>query len=150
MHPVVCKKHHVFFVLVLTPTNWVEISNKHFVPRCFIKINGKFENPTILFDTGVISENFMDKSYALQHNIYFVSLINFHFAGFRCIGCNPQFTRLFITDIPQFFIMINFFWMKTKFTTSAKPFHGAPGAGTGPPVFRVPGRMLRLKWLALV
>ena len=32
-------------------------------------------------------------------------------------GYNPQFTRLFMTNIPQFFIMINFPWMKNKFTT---------------------------------
>ena len=78
----------------------------------------------------------MDKSYALQHNIFFISLIkaiflqgfdgnptgsgpvtHFVYVPFAPFSCIPQFTRLFITDIPQFFIMINFPWMKSKFTT---------------------------------
>ena len=53
----------------------MEISNKHLVSRYTIKINGRFENLTILFDTGVIGEIFMDESYAQQHNILFISLI---------------------------------------------------------------------------
>ena len=63
------------FALILTPASSVEISNKHFVSRCIIKINGKSENLTTLFDTGVTGEIFMDRSYALQHNILFISLI---------------------------------------------------------------------------
>ena len=78
----------------------------------------------------------MDKSYAFQHNIFFISLIkaiflqgfdgnptgsrpvtHFVYIPFALFNCTPQFTRLFITDIPQFFIMINFPWMKNKFTT---------------------------------
>ena len=56
------------FVLNLTPAKSVEIS---IVSRYIIKINGKFENFTILFDIGVIGEIFINKSYTLQHNIFF-------------------------------------------------------------------------------
>ena len=43
LHPVVCKNHpFCFFVLVLAPTNSVEISNKYLFSRCIININGKF------------------------------------------------------------------------------------------------------------
>ena len=78
----------------------------------------------------------MDKSYALQHNIFLISLIkaiplqgfdgnptgsgpvtHFVYIPFAPFGCAPQLTRLFIAEIPQFFIMINFPWMKSKFTT---------------------------------
>ena len=78
----------------------------------------------------------MDKSYAVQHNIPFISLIkaillqsfdenpigsgpvtHFVYIPFAPFSCIPQFTRLFITDISQFFIMINLFWMKNKFIT---------------------------------
>ena len=78
----------------------------------------------------------MDESYALQHNIPLISLIktiplqsfdgnptgsgpvtHFVYIPFVPFGCVPQLTRLFITDIPQFLIMINFPWMKSKFTT---------------------------------
>ena len=42
------------FVLNLIQTNLVEISiNKHFVSRCTIKLNELFDDPIILFDTGV-------------------------------------------------------------------------------------------------
>ena len=78
----------------------------------------------------------MDKSYALQHSNFFISLIkaillqgfdgkftgsgpvtHFVYILFVFPGCIPQFTRLFITDIPQFFIVINLLWMRNKFTT---------------------------------
>ena len=49
------------FVLIWTPANSVEISNKNLGSRCIIKIEGKSENRTILLDTGVIGENSMDK-----------------------------------------------------------------------------------------
>ena len=114
----------------------MEISNKHLVSRCIIKINGKSENFSTLFDTGVIGETFMDKSYALQLNILLISLIkaiflqgfdgnptgsgpvtHFVYIPFAPPGCAPQLTRLFITDIPQFLIVISLPWMKSKFTT---------------------------------
>ena len=114
----------------------MEVSNKHLVSRCIIKINGNSENPPTLFDTGATGEIFMDKSYAFQHNIFFISLIkaiplqgfdgnptgsglvtHFVYIPFAPLSCTPQLTRLFITDIPQFLIMINLPWMKSKFTT---------------------------------
>ena len=114
----------------------MEVSNKHLVSRCIIKINKKSENFSTLFDTGATGETFMDKSYALQHNIFLISLIkaiplqgfdgnptgsgpvtHFVYIPFAPFGCAPQLTRLFITDIPQFFIMINFPWIRSKFTT---------------------------------
>ena len=60
-----------FFISVstLTPTNSMEISNKHLVSRCTVKFNELFDNPVILFDTGVIGEIFMDKKYAQQQGI---------------------------------------------------------------------------------
>ena len=110
-----------FSALTLTPANSVEVSNKHLVSRCTIKINGKSENLSTLFDTGVTGETFMDKSYALQHNIPLISLIkaiplqgidgnptgsgpitHFVYVPFVPPGCAPQLTRLFITDIPNF------------------------------------------------
>ena len=127
-----------FFIsaLTLTPASSVKVSNKHLVSRCIIKINGKSENPTTLLDTGVTGEAFMDRSYALQHRIPFISLIkaillrgfdgnltgsgpvtHFVYIPFALPGCIPQLTRLFITDIPQFFIVIGFLWMRSKFTT---------------------------------
>ena len=42
---------------------------------------------------------------------------HFLYVFFAPPGCIPQFTRLFITDIPQFFIVISLPWMKSKFTT---------------------------------
>ena len=114
----------------------MEVSDKHLISRCINKINGKFENFSTLFDTGVIGEIFIDKSYALQHNIFLISLIkaiplqgfdgnptgsgpvtHSVYIPFVPPGYAPQLTRLFITDIPQFFIMINLPWMKNKFTT---------------------------------
>ena len=114
----------------------MEVSDKHLISRCIIKINGKSENPLTLFDTGATGEVFKDKSYALQHNIPFISLIktillqgfdgnptgsgpvtHFVYIPFAPLSYTPQFTRLFITDIPQFFIMISLPWMRSKFTT---------------------------------
>ena len=34
-------------------------NNKHFLSRCTIKFNELFDDPIILFDTGVINEIFM-------------------------------------------------------------------------------------------
>ena len=42
---------------------------------------------------------------------------HFVYIPFALLSCTPQLTRLFITDIPQFFIMISLLWMRSKFTT---------------------------------
>ena len=56
----------------------MEISNnKQFVSGCTIKFNEIFDDPIILFDTGVIGEIFMDKKYAQQQKIPFIFLIRF-------------------------------------------------------------------------
>ena len=77
----------------------MEILNKYFVSRCIIVINRKFENFTILFDTGVIGEIFINKSYAQPHNIYFISLIKIFFLqnfGKKFTGSKP--VTHFVTD----------------------------------------------------
>ena len=81
------------FVLILKLTISVEISNnKHFVSRCTIKFNELFDDPIILFDTGVIGEIFMDKKYAQQQGIFSIFLIRFiplqNFDG-NIIGSGP-------------------------------------------------------------
>ena len=127
-----------FFISVLTlaPANSVEISNKHLFSRCTVEINELFDYPITLFDTGVTGEIFMDKKYAQQQGIPSIFLIrpiplqgfdgNFtgsgpvtHFAYLLFVPPNhkPQFTRFFLTDIPQFPIIISLPWMKSKFTT---------------------------------
>ena len=114
----------------------MEVSdNKHFVSRCTVKFNELFDDLITLFDTGVTGEAFMDKKYAQQRGISLILLIrpiplqNFdgnvtgsgpvtHFAYvfFAPLGHKPQFTRLFLIDIPQFPIIINLPWMRNKFT----------------------------------
>ena len=124
------------FVLILTPANSVEVSNKHLVIRCTVKFNELSDDPKTLFDTGVTGEAFMDKRYAQQQGFFSIPLIRLiplqgfdgnvtgsgpvtHFAYilFAPPGHKPQFTRFFLTDIPQFPIVINLPWMKNKFTT---------------------------------
>ena len=115
----------------------MEISNnKHFVSRCTIKFNELFDEPITLFDTGVIGETFMDKKYAQQRGIPSIFLIrpiplqgfdgnttgsglvtHFVYIFFVPLDHKPQFTRLFLIDIPQFPIIINLPWMRSKFTT---------------------------------
>ena len=95
------------FAFTLTPANSVEISDKHFVSRCTIKINGKFENPTTLFDTGVTGETIMDRSYAFQHIILFISLIKVIFLqGFdgNFTGSRPvtHFVNVFSPPLAAF------------------------------------------------
>ena len=124
------------FVLVLAPANSVEVSNKDFVSRCTVKFNELFDDPIILFDTGVINKAFMDKKYAQKQRIPSIFLIRFiplqsfdgnfigsglvtHFAYlfFAPLNHKPQLTRFFLTDIFQFPIFIGLPWMRSKFTT---------------------------------
>ena len=105
-------------VLILTPANSVEVSNKHFVIRCTVKFNELFDNPNTLFDTGVTGEVFMDKKYAQQQGflpmflILFIPLqsfdgnvtgsglvIHFVYIIFVPPGHKPQFQHLFLIDI---------------------------------------------------
>ena len=115
----------------------MEISNnKHFVSRCTCKCKKLFDNFIILFDTGVTGEIFMDKKYAQQRRILSIFLIrpiplqgfdgnitgsgpviHFVYIFFAPPDHKPQFTRLFLIDIPQFPIIINLPWIKSKFTT---------------------------------
>ena len=123
--------------LTLTPTSSVEISNnKHLVSRCTIKFNELSDEPIILFDTDVTGEVFMDKKYAQQRGIRSIFLIrpiplqgfdgnatgsglviHFVYIFFVPFGHKPQFTHLFLIDIPQFPIIISLPWMRSKFTT---------------------------------
>ena len=124
------------FVLISTPANSVEVLNKHLVIRCTVKFSELFNNPNTLFDTGVTGEIFMDKKYAQQQGfppMFLIRLIPLQSFDDNVIGSglvthlvyilfvppshNPQFTRLFLIDIPQFPIMINLPWMRSKFTT---------------------------------
>ena len=115
----------------------MEISNnQHLVFRCTIKFNELSDDPITLFDTGVTGEIFMDKKYAQQRGIPHIFLIrpillqgfdgnatgsglmiHFVYIFFVPPGHKPQLTRLFLTDIPQFPIIISLPWMKSKFTT---------------------------------
>ena len=123
-------------VLTLTPANSVEITNKHLVTRCTVKFNELSDDFKTLFDTGVTGEIFMDKRYAQQQGFFFIFLIkpiplqgfdgnvtgsgpvtHFAYIFFAPPGHKPQFTRFFLTDIPQFPIIINLPWMRNKFTT---------------------------------
>ena len=123
-------------VLILTPANSVEISNKHLVSRCTVKFNELSDDPITLFDTGVTGEIFMDKKYAQQQGIPFIPLIrpiplqgfdgnstgsgpvtHFAYLLFAPLNHKPQFTRFFLTDIFQFPIVIGLPWMRNKFTT---------------------------------
>ena len=89
-----------------------------------------------MFDTGATGEVFMDKRYAQQQRIPFIPLIrpiplqgfdgnstgsgpvtHFVYILFAPPGHKPQLTRLFLTDISQFPIVINLPWMRNKFTT---------------------------------
>ena len=123
-------------VLILTPANSVEVSNKHLVIRCIVKFNELSDDPKTLFDTGATGETFMDKRYAQQQGFSSIPLIKFiplqgfdgnatgsgpvtHFVYilFAPPGHKPQLTRFFLIDIPQFPIMIGLPWMRSKFTT---------------------------------
>ena len=114
----------------------MEVSNKHLVIRCTVKLNELFDNPNALFDTGAIGEIFIDKKYAQQQGFPTIFLIRFiplqgfdgnatgsgpviHFVYIFFVppGHKPQFTRFFLTDIFQFLIIINLPWMRSKFTT---------------------------------
>ena len=123
----------LLFIIILSLTSSIKFSNnKHFVSRCTIKFNELFDDPIILFDTDVIGEIFMDKKYAQQQGIILIRFIplqsfdgNFTGSGpvihsvyifFAPFGHKLQFTRLFLTDIPQFFIIISLPWLRSKFT----------------------------------
>ena len=115
----------------------MEVSdNKHLVSRCTVKFNELSDDFITLFDTGVTGEAFMDKKYAQQQGISPILLIrliplqgfdgnvtgsgpvtHFAYVFFAPLGHKPQFTRLFLIDIPQFPIIINLPWMRSKFTT---------------------------------
>ena len=115
----------------------MEVSdNKHLVSRCTVKFNELSDDFITLFDTGVTGEAFMDKKYAQQQGISPILLIrliplqgfdgnvtgsgpvtHFAYVFFAPLGHKPQFTRLFLIDIPQFPIIINLPWMRNKFTT---------------------------------
>ena len=126
------------FVLILTPANSVEISNnKHFVSRCTIKFNELFDDFIILFNTGVIGKIFVDTKYAQQQRIFSIILIRFIplqgfddnvtsswpmiyfiYIFFVLFGHKLQFTRFFLIDVFQFFILINLPRMKINLPLS--------------------------------
>ena len=123
--------------MALASASSVKISNnKHLVSRCTIKFNELSDEPIILFDTDVTGEVFMDKKYAQQRGIRSIFLIrpiplqgfdgnatgsglviHFVYIFFVPFGHKPQFTHLFLIDIPQFPIIISLPWMRSKFTT---------------------------------
>ena len=114
----------------------MEVSNKHLFIRCTVKFNELFDNPNTLFDTGATGETFMDNKYAQQQGFPPIPLIrliplqvfdgnatgsgpviHFVYIFFVPLGHKPQFTRLFLIDIPKFPIVIGLPWMKSSFTT---------------------------------
>ena len=94
----------LIFILVLTPTNSVEISkNKHFVSRCTIKFNELFGDFITLFDTDVIVENLMDKKYAQQQGIFsnfLIRLIPLQDFDGNIIGSGPVIHFVYIFFVP--------------------------------------------------